>query len=107
MIFHSGLRLLLEVVALIAIWYWGFQLGGTYLTKLFLSIGFVIIISVIWGTFGSPHAPYQLKGINRLLLEFFIFGLATFAIAATQGWLGALIYALLVIFNRLFINNPN
>lgn len=100
---NLALRFLLELCALAAFGYWGFQTGGNVFAKISFGIGAPLLIAVVWGFLGSPNAPVTLPPLQHLLLEVIIFGLPALALyaAGKQSW--ALIYAVLVISNRILM----
>lgn len=95
---NSGLRFLLEILALIILGYWGFHYSG-----IILGIGTPILLAVVWGTFGSPKAPYKLEGFSRLLLEIAVFGLAAVALYFTGMHSLAYIYGIISFINLLLM----
>jgi len=103
MVINIALRFILEVCALVFLAYWGFQSSESILMKVVFGIGSPLIIAIIWGIFGSPAAPIPAKGLQRLLLEILIFGLATLAIYSTGKLTLAIIYAVIVIINRILL----
>lgn len=100
---NLALRLILEVCALVAISYWGFTTGKGILIKWLMGLGFPIIIMFIWGMFGSPAAPMPLSGIYRVLLELAIFTVASLALFASGRTTLAIVFAVLVIINKLLL----
>jgi hypothetical protein len=74
------LRFMLELCALGALGYWGFQSGASGLVKVLLGIGLPLIAAVVWGTFVSPKAKVKLPDFGRLLFELLVFGAAILAL---------------------------
>lgn len=103
LIINIGLRFILELCALVAIGYWGFQLDKGILVKLLLGIVLPLVVIVVWGTFGSPGAPYPLTGIYRLLLEIAIMGGATVALFASGFTKLAVGFGSIVILNKILM----
>ncbi|WP_069187954.1 YrdB family protein [Bacillus sp. FJAT-27251] len=103
MIMNLALRFVLEVCALVALSYWGFHTGKGYFFKFGLGIGAPLIIAIIWGVFGSPAAPIPVHGFIRLILEIAIFGLAIIALYGAGHPSLALIFAILVLINRILM----
>jgi len=100
---NLGLRFILELCALFAFGYWGFQTGKTLITKSLLGIGTPLLVAVVWGMFVSPQAPYQLSNSFRILLELAIFGSATAALFSTGQTKIAITFALTVVINILLM----
>lgn len=78
---NLGLRFLLELTALVAMGYWGWQRGGEGIIRFILAIAIPIIAAILWGTFRVPGDPgdalVAVPGIVRLLFELIFFGFAT------------------------------
>lgn len=100
---NLALRFMLEVCGLVSLGYWGFQAIGPGWKKITLGIGSPLLIAIIWGMFGSPKAWVKLSAPLHLLLELVIFGLPAIALYVTGNKRLALIYGLLVVFNRLMM----
>jgi hypothetical protein len=100
---NLALRFLLELCALAALGYWGFQTGKGWVMKIGLGIGIPVLIAVIWGMFGSPGASVKLSAPLHLLLELVIFGLPAIALyaAGKHGLAGSFI--LTVVINRILM----
>ena len=92
---NMGVRFLLELCALGALIYWGFNRSDDWLMKLLLGIGIPLLAAAIWGIFRVPNdpgdAPIPIPGWLRLLLEFILFAGATLALSAagqtTLAWI--------------------
>jgi hypothetical protein len=85
---NLALHFILELCALAALMYWGFQAGGGWLMKTVLGIGIPFLVAFAWGTFRVPNdpgkAPVPVPGLLRLLLEWAVFGLAVTSLAAAR-----------------------
>jgi hypothetical protein len=68
-----------------------------------LGIGTPLLFAIIWAVFGSPAAPFPVKGFPRILLEIIIFGCATIALYSSGKVTLAFVYAITVIVNRILI----
>ena len=92
------LRFLLELCALAALGYWGFQFGQNLPVKIGLAIGAPLIAAVVWGMFVAPKASVPVPVWLWLALQAIIFGLAAAGLlAAGQRTLAiALVLAVLV-----------
>lgn len=110
---NLGVRFILELVALIALALWGANqaegLSGVMLAIIIPATG-----AWVWGTFRVPddpsnngHAPIQIPGILRLLLELSLFVLAFFALISTNhtlwavGLISAVVIHYVISFNRI------
>jgi hypothetical protein len=83
---NLGVRLILELAALAAMAYWGWQQSDGIL-RFVLAIGVPILAAALWGTFAVPgdrsrsgRAPVPVPGIVRLALELAFFGFAVWAL---------------------------
>lgn len=100
---NLALRFLLEVAALVAIGYWGFdQHSGIW--RFVVGIGGPVIAAVIWGTFAVPddpsrsgRAPVPIPGVLRLVLELSLFGFAVWALYDAGSPILALVLASITI----------
>jgi hypothetical protein len=100
---NLALRFLLEICALVAVGYWGFQIGNNTMIKWVLGIGGPIIIAVVWGVFGSPNALIKLPMTLHLLLELLVFGIPAIALYATGNRKLAWLFGICVVINRLLM----
>jgi hypothetical protein len=102
--FNLAFRFLLEMAALVAIGYWGFdQHSGVW--RFAFGIGGPVIAAAVWATFAVPadasrsgKAPVPVPGVVRLLIELSLFGLATWALFdAGSPTLGLLLASLVIV----------
>ncbi|MCM3236553.1 YrdB family protein [Heyndrickxia oleronia] len=103
MVINLALRFILEICALVSLGYWGFHLDMGYIFKILIGISSPLLMAIIWGTFVSPKAPIPVRGIKRVLLEIIIFGFATLALCSAGHPFLAMFFAVLVVFNMLFL----
>jgi hypothetical protein len=100
---NLGLRFILELCALGAVVYWGFHTGDSWWVKLGLGILLPVLMAAAWGTFRVPNdpgpAPVAIPGALRLLLEFGVFAIATFALANAGRPTLAWVFAIVTILN--------
>jgi hypothetical protein len=83
---NLALRFLLEMAALVAIGYWGFdQHSGIW--RFVIGIGGPVLAAALWGTFAVPgdrsrsgSAPVPVPGVVRLTLELCLFAFAAWAL---------------------------
>ncbi len=80
----------LELCALAALGYWGFQVGSGTLAKFALGIGVPLLTAVVWGLFIAPRATVTVPAPVNLILRIRVFGLATASLVAagrpTWAW---------------------
>jgi hypothetical protein len=73
---NLAFRFVLELIALLALFIWGFSMSDNLIIGLALGLGAPALVMAIWGTFVSPKAPRRLEDPARLVLEVVIFGAA-------------------------------
>ncbi|WP_051317096.1 YrdB family protein [Ectobacillus panaciterrae] len=100
---NLALRFLLELCALAALGYWGFQVKGGIIIKTVAGIGAPLLAAVIWGMFVAPRASMQLSGWMHFIVELLVFGSAAVALyaAGRHGLAGAFMLAAAA--NRILI----
>lgn len=94
------LRFLLELTALGFAGFWGWKTGGAGFRRYLLSIGAVVLLAALWGTFRVPgdpgKAPVAVPGLVRLVLEMFFFAAATWAAYISVSARAGLIFGAIV-----------
>lgn len=91
-----GLRLALEVLALVALGAWGYRSSDWTMARLVLTLALPLLAALAWATFVSPKARVPVPPAARLFVELLVFGAATVALAGA-GWEGpAVLYGLAV-----------
>jgi hypothetical protein len=94
---NLALRFFLELTALIAMGFWGWNRGEGAL-RFLLALGIPVIAAALWGIFAVPndpsrsgHAPVSTPGILRLILELIFFSFAAWTLysagATTASWI--------------------
>ena len=99
---NLAVRFLLEICALAAVGYWGFQTGNGMM-KWVLGIGAPIFLAMIWGVFGSPKAMIVVPTILHFFIEIIVFGIPVLALCAAGKSQLAWIYGICVVINRLLM----
>jgi len=100
---NVAVRFLLEICVLISVGYWGFKTGSGWFFKILLGIGALLLIAIIWGTFGAPKAANHLTGFSLLALEVIVFGSGMVALYATKNYSLAWGFGVIVIINRILM----
>lgn len=98
---NLGLALLLELVVIVALGYFGFVVEASWPGKIGLGIGLPVVAIVIWALFGAPRSRRRLKGFPFLLLQIIWFGSAAVALYFAGQPILALIFALLFVLNTI------
>jgi hypothetical protein len=95
-------RLLLEIAALVALGYWGYQMveGGL---RFALAAGIPLLAAAVWGIFAVPadpsrsgKAPVPVSGVIRLIIELAFFALAAYAMFASDMQILSLVFIIAV-----------
>ncbi|WP_442916884.1 DUF2568 domain-containing protein [Lysinibacillus sp. 54212] len=73
-------------------------------TRLLFCLIFLIILIIVWGTFGSPNAQFELQGFYRLLLELGILSVAIFLVWNIINPAIIIIFSIVFIFISVFLN---
>jgi hypothetical protein len=93
---NLALRFLLELAALAAVSWWGWETGGSTAARLALAIVFPLAVAFVWGTFIAPKARVKVARPVWLVVQIAIFVVAAHALAVVWSpWLGI---ALLLLF---------
>lgn len=100
---NLGLRFVLEICALVAVGYWGFQTANGMFMKIMLGVVAPLFMAIIWGVFGSPKAIVKLAMPWHIFLELLVFGLPAMALYFAGKPKLAWFYILIVIINRLLM----
>lgn len=100
---NLAIRFLLELCALASLGYWGFQVGKSAYTKFVFGIGSPLLLAILWGTFIAPKASLKLPEPYRFMLEFVIFGAASFALYFVDKTILAIILGMVFIINRILL----
>jgi hypothetical protein len=90
---NDGIRFLVELLALVAVGYWGFHEHSGWAAKIVLGIGGPLLIATAWGIWMAPRSARRAPEAVRALLEVVIFGAATAALAASSGATLAVLFA--------------
>jgi hypothetical protein len=100
---NLALAFLLELCALAAFAWWGYQAGQGTLAKIALAIGAPLLVAVFWGLFVAPRAVVTLSPLWRSVLALVVFALATVALYVTGQTALAWIFLIAAILNRILI----
>lgn len=96
---NLGLRLLVELGALVAVGYWGFHTGGAIATKIGLGLGAPLLLAVVWGVVMAPTSSRRAPEPWYTVLEIIIFGLASVALVFAGQPILALVFGVVAAIN--------
>lgn len=77
---NLALRFLLEIAALAAVAWTGYQIVDAVPLRWILPVVGVGVFVALWGTFVSPRAPQRLRDPAKAVLEGFLFAAAASAL---------------------------
>jgi hypothetical protein len=100
---NLALAFLLELCALAAFAWWGYQTGQGTLARIALAAGAPLVVAVFWGLFVAPRAVFTLSPLWRSLLALVVFGGAAVALFATGQTALAVIFLAVAALNRALI----
>jgi hypothetical protein len=92
---------ILELCALGALAYWGFNASENPLIRLILGVGAPLIMIVIWGIFLAPKSSRHFKEPALSVAKLIVFGLAGAALAAAGQTTAAAVFMAAVVVNLL------
>src|SRR5579859_3333392 len=78
---NMAIAFFLELCALAALGYWGFQVGDGALAKVALAVGAPLLTTVAWELFIAPRAVVRVPYAINQTLRILVFGLAVVALA--------------------------
>ncbi|MDQ6660257.1 MAG: YrdB family protein [Chloroflexota bacterium] len=97
---NLALRFLLELCAVAALAYWGFQSGSGLIMKIILGVGVPLLTVVIWAIFVASNAAVHLPEPIPFVLGLIILGLAAAALAVVFGVIVVINAVLMVIWGQ-------
>jgi len=95
------MRFALELSALAALAYGGWQVDAPLWIRALLAVAFPLVGIAIWGTWVAPRARHVLRDPLRLVPEWVVFGGATIALTVSGQPVIAAILAVLAAGNRV------
>ncbi|GAA3908130.1 YrdB family protein [Actinoplanes auranticolor] len=98
------LRFVLELCALAALAYAGWQTSAGFWVRLLAAIALPLLAAVVWGQWVAPKARRPIPDPLRLVPEWLVFGGATVALAVTGHPILAVALAVLAAANRLALH---
>ena len=79
---NDALRFFLELSALAAVAYWGWNEGGT--ARWILVVAAPLVVALVWGRWMAPRSNHRVPDPWRLVIEVVVFGSAVVALAAAD-----------------------
>jgi Protein of unknown function (DUF2568) len=105
---NLGLAFALELVALVALCYWGFHIGSSTAVHIVLGIALPLAAATLWGLFAAAAKPrFAVPVWFKIFIKTLVYGATTVGLYVTgHHWL-APIFALVVIANAALIRLGN
>ena len=97
---NLGARFVLELCALVALGYGGWQASGPVWLRVLLAAALPLVGAVIWARWVAPKASHPVPDPLRLIPEWLVFGGAAVALAVTGHPILAAALAILAAVNR-------
>ncbi len=99
---NLAVRLALELAALAALGWWGWNLGSGA-TRIVFAVALPMVAAAVWGIFNVPgdpsrsgQAPIVVPGVVRLILELVVLAAGAWAWSQVAGPLPARLFAAIV-----------
>jgi hypothetical protein len=96
---NLAVSFILELCALGALAYWGFNASDNTLVQLILGVGAPLIMIVIWGIYLAPRSSRRFKEPVLSVAKLIVFGLAGAALAAAGQTTAAAVFLAAVVVN--------
>src|SRR5215831_16723394 len=96
---NLGLRFLLELAALGAVAWCGWEIGNSTAAQVLLAIVFPLVFALVWGTFIAPKAAIRVSRPVWYGLQVVLFGGAALALASVWSVWAGIVFALVVAAN--------
>lgn len=96
---NDGLAFLLELVSIIVLAYWGFNLSSSKLISVALAIVIPLIFIVVWWIYLAPKSSHRLDGISLIILKLLLFSMVAYALISINKTSWAIVFMILIIIN--------
>ena len=100
---NLGLRFILEMGALGAVGFWGFQLDRGAAVRWIVGIGTPLVVVVVWSVFIAPGSDNALSQTTRMWVGTFVLAACAAALAAARQPVLAGIFAAGIVANALLM----
>ena len=97
-----AVRFGLELGALAALGYWGYESGDSTFTRLLLTVGAPLAAVVLWWMFVAPKAPVE-NALLKAVAEAIVFGAAVLALFAVDHPRLAVAFALVALVDSVLV----
>ncbi|MFJ2718709.1 YrdB family protein [Streptomyces sp. NPDC087437] len=100
-VINEGLAFFLEVLALAALAWWGWQSADHTAARLLFAVAAPAAAAVVWGLFAAPKARVALPVLGVLAVKALVFGTAVAALHAVGRDRWAAVFAVVVAVNTV------
>jgi hypothetical protein len=98
---NEGLAFVFELLALVALSWWGFHLGPNTADHVLLGIGMPLLAIVLWGLFAAPRSAVRTPMAGVLSVKVVVFGGAAVGLWFSATLVLAIVFAVLVAVNTI------
>jgi hypothetical protein len=98
---NLAVRLIVELLGVVFVGYWGLNAADDTVTRLVLGIGAVVVFAVVWGLFLAPTANRGLSKRQKDVIGTIVLLVAGGALAIAGQPLIAVAYAIVVLANAV------
>ena len=98
---NLAVRLIVELLGVVFVGYWGLNASDDTATGLVLGIGAVVVFAVVWGLFLAPTANRGLSKGQKDVIGTIVLLVAAGALALAGQPLIAVVYAIVVLVNAV------
>ena len=96
---NEGLAFVFELIALVAIGWWGFHIGDNTADHYLHGLGAPLLAIVLWGLFAAPRSAVRTPMVGVLSVKIVVFAAAACGLWFTGNHVLAVIFAILVAIN--------
>lgn len=99
---NDGVRLVLEVLGLIAVGSWGWRTGGSVSAQLIFSVGAVLLVAGVWAVIRADEgAVVRVATWVRVVIEVALFAVASAVLFQAGATYAAIAYAVAATINEV------
>ncbi|WP_051370582.1 YrdB family protein [Streptomyces sp. 142MFCol3.1] len=99
---NEGLAFLLELLALGALAWWGWQSTGE-IWRILPAVAAPASAALLWGMFAAPRARFKVSAPTVLVVKAVVFGSATASLWVVRGQVWAVTFAVVVLANTALL----
>ena len=100
---NLAVRLVVELLGVGFVGYWGFNASDDTLTAVILGVGAIVVFAVVWGLFIAPTANRGLSRTQKNVVGTIVLLIAACALALAGQPAIALVYAVVVVVNAVIL----